>query len=311
MKKILYIALLFASVTFAQDKNNNDGILLGAHIPPQAEGIPNTAQKMLINKLGQIITKNGISADVNNSRFIITPNVTVLSKDVMPTAPPKVAMNLEVTLYIGDGVAGNLFATESVQLKGVGTNETKAYMSAIKRLSPKNKAIQDFISKGKNEIIEYYNNNCSLIVKKASALEAENKLEEALFLLTSVPEASTCFNKVKSKIKGLYKRTIDRDCKLKLNEASAIWAANQDIEAANEAGAILSTVEPRSSCYGQVKSLYNKISARVKDLSDREWNYALKVLETKEMAIKAARDVGVAYGKGQPNTVSYNVRGWY
>ncbi len=311
MKKIIYLAVFFASIALtAQDNNKNDGITLGAYIPAQAESIPTSSKQMLLNKLGQVITKNGISGGFSNSRFVITPNITVLSKDIMPSAPPKVALNLELTLYLGDGIAGNLFASESLELKGIGTNETKAYMSAIKRLNPKNKAVQNFITEGKTKIIEYYNNNCSLILKKASTLE-NGRLEEALMLLTSVPEASTCFNKVKSKIRILYQRLIDRDCKQKLREASAIWAANQNINAANDAAALLSSIEPEAKCNAQVKSLFSKISKRVKELSDRDWNYQLKVLDVSKQYIKAARDVGVAYGKGQPSTVNYNVRGWY
>ncbi|NOR28334.1 MAG: hypothetical protein GQ540_07385 [Lutibacter sp.] len=312
MKKIIFIALFFVTiVVVAQEKENNNGILLGAHIPEQAEGIPSNAKSMFVNKLGQIITKNGISDDVNNSRFILVPNVTVLTKNITATAPPKVALNLEVTLYIGDGVAGNLFASESFQLKGVGNNETKAYMSALNRLSPGNSNVQKFISKGKQKIVTYYNENCTLLLKKSASLEAQSKFEEALEVLTKIPEVSTCFNKAKGKVKSLYKKVIDRDCKLKLNEASSIWAANQDIDAANEAGEILASIEPTSACFGQVKSLYSKISARVKELSDRSWRYKLKVLDLKKSEIKAARDIGVAYGNNQPNNVTYNTRGWF
>ncbi|GAA4275419.1 hypothetical protein [Aquimarina mytili] len=312
MKKIVYIALFFVVTSLvAQEKKSNDGITLAAYVPQQVEGIPASAKKMLLNRLTQIITKNGISNNVYNSRFVLAPNISVVSKDITPTAPPKTALNLNVTLYIGDGISGTLFASQSVELKGVGTNENKAYIAAIKRLSPKNPEILEFVDKGKEKIIEYYNTNCSNILKQAAALEAQNQFEEALILLTNVPEASTCFNKVKSKIGILYKKSIDRDCKQKLAEASAIWAANQDINAANEAGDILSSVEPQGACYGQVKSLYAKIAARVKDLSDRDWKYKLKVLDLKKSAIKAARDVGVAYGKNQPKSVTYNVRGWY
>lgn len=312
MKKIICIALFFVATSLvAQEKSSNDGISLAAYVPQQVEGIPASAKKMLLNRLTQIITKNGISENVYNSRFILAPNVAVLSKDITATAPPKTALNLNVTLYIGDGISGTLFASQSIELKGVGNNENKAYIAAIKRLSPKNPEILEFVAKGKEKIIEYYNNNCSLILKKAAALEAQNEFEEALVVLTNVPEASTCFNKVKSKIAILYKKSIDRDCKQKLAEASAIWSANQNIDAANEAGAILSTVEPQGACYGQVKSLYAKIAARVKDLSDRGWKYQLKVLDLKKTAIRAARDVGVAYGKNQPNNVTYSVRGWY
>ena len=222
-----------------------------------------------------------------------------------------VVLNMDLTLYIGDGVAGNLFSNESIQLKGVGTNENKAYIAALKQLRPKNQDIQRFISKGKQKIIDYYNTNCSFLVKKAKSLEAQNQFEEALIIMTNVPQASTCFNTIKSKIRPLYTKTINRDCKVKLNEASAIWAANQDIDAANEAGLLLSSIEPTASCFSQVKTLYNKIAIRVKDLGDRDWNYDLKVLEVEANIIQAAREVGIAYGKNQPESVTYNVRGWY
>ncbi len=292
-------------------QENDNGITLGTYISEQSEGIPAHARNMLKDKLRLIIIKNGISDNIYNSRFIITPNITVLSKNITGTAPPMVVLNIDLTLYIGDGIAGNLFSSESITLKGVGTNENKAYMTALKRVNPKNPDIQRFISNGKQKIIEYYNNNCNLMVKKAQSLEAQNNFEEALFTLTSVPEASDCFNSVKSKIKPLYTKTINRDCKVKLNEASAIWAANQDIDAANSAGALLANIEPTSSCFTQVKSLYAKIATRVKDLGDRDWNYDLKVLEVQVNTIQAARDVGMAYGKNQPESMTYNVRGWY
>lgn len=311
MKNIIYILLFITTTVVAQGTSNDNGISLGAYIPSQAEGIPASAKKMFVNKLGQIITKNGVSDNVYNSRFILVPNVTVLSKDITPTAPPKIALNLGVTLYIGDGVAGNLFESEYIELKGVGTNETKAYISALKRLSPKNAAIQDFISRGKQKIINYYNDNCNLIIKKAGSFEAQGQLEEAIEQLANVPEASTCFDKVKSKMSSLYKKYIDQDCKRKLAEAQSVWAANQDIDAANEAGAILATINPEANCFSQVKSLYSKISSRVKELSDRSWNYKLMVLDLNKRAINAARDVGVAYGKNQPQNVTYNTRGWY
>ncbi len=309
--KYLIVTLVFLTSLFISGQENNNGITLGAYVPEQSENIPKHAHNMLKNKLGRIITQNGISDNVYNSRFIITPNITVLSKNITGTAPTMIVLNLDLTLYIGDGVAGNLFSSESIPLKGVGTNENKAYMSALKRVNPNNQDIKRFISKGKQKIIDYYNQNCGLMLKKAQSFEAQNNFEEALFTLTSVPEVSDCFNSVKSKIRPLYIKTINRDCKVKLNEATAIWAANQDIDAANSAGLLLSSIEPTSSCFSQVRILYNKIATRVKDLGDRDWNYALKVLEVEANTIQAARDVGMAYGKNQPESVTYNIRGWY
>lgn len=306
--------MLFSSISLIAQKDlNNDGINLGAYIPEQIETNPRYARSMLLNKLNQIITNNGISDNGYNSRFIITPNITVLSKNITATAPPKVALNLEVTFYIGDGIAGKLFSSEKVQIKGVGTNETKAYMAALRQIKPKNALIQNLIVKGKERIIEYYNNNCDLILKQTNTLASQNKYEEALATMVSIPEASTCFNKIESKINTLYINAINTGCARKLNEAKSIWAANQNLDAANKTGAILATIEPEATCFEEVKALYTNIAERIrtKELLDRDWIYTLKVLDVERTRIRAARDVGVAYANRHNHYVIYKVKHWY
>lgn len=310
MKNALAILFCLASIV-AIGQNNEYAINLGAYVPEQIENVPASAKKMLINKLGQIVTENGISDNQFNSRFIITPNIVVATKEVMPTSPVKVVLVLDVTLYIGDGVAGTLYASETFNIKGVGTTETKAYMQALKQLKPKNEAMQGFISRGKDKIIDYYNTNCSQIQKEADILENSGQVEEALGLMLSIPASSSCFDSTKNKTKALYLKAVNRDCKLRLNEAQAIWSANQDIEAANEAARILSSVQPEADCFSSVKSLFNEIKARAKDLQDRDWNYKLKVLDATKSYYDSAFEVSMARAKNQPNTVMYNVRGWY
>lgn len=306
--------MLLSSISLIAQKDiNNDGINLGAYIPEQIETIPSYARSMLQNKLNQIITNNGISDNGYNSRFIITPNITVLSKNITATAPPKVALNLEVTFYIGDGIAGKLFSSETVKIKGVGTNETKAYMAALRQIKPKNALIQNLIVKGKERIIEYYNNNCNLILKQVNTLASQNKFEEALATIVSIPEVSSCFNKIEDKINTLYIKAINTSCSRKLNEAKSIWAANQNLDAANKAGAILATIEPKATCFEDVKALYTNIAERVrtKELLDRDWGYKLRILDLKKTAIKAARDVGIAYASHYRHYVVYRVKHWY
>ncbi len=311
MKKyIIFSLFLISFFKISAQQDANEGIVLSTYVPRQTERIPTSAKRILVNKLAKIITKNGVSNSGYNPRFVMVPLINVSNKEVIGSAPTKIALNLDLTLYIGDGKDGTLFASESFTLKGVGSNETKAYISAIKRLKAKNPAVQEFISNGKAKIIAYYNANCNLIISKANSLEAQGKLKEALALYTSVPVASSCFSKIETRIKTTYQKVIDKECQEKLAKAKSIWTANQNLNAANEAAALLSDIEPKTSCYRQVKSLYTKIASRVKELSDRDWNYKLKVLDLNKTYIKAARDVGVAYGKNQPKNVSYNVKGW-
>ena len=113
----------------------------------------------------------------------------------------------------------------------------------------------------------------------------------------------------------IYQKQIDRDCQLKLAEANAIWSANQDINAANYAGAVLSDIEPQSVCFKSALALTQKMGSRVKELDKREWNFKLKQqqddVNIKKATIEAARAIGVSYGNGQPKSVVYNTRGWW
>ena len=287
-------------------------ITLATFVPQQIDQMPEAARSILANKLSQIVTQNGLGGKASNERFIITANINVISKDLTATAPPMQAYVLDITLYIGDGIDGTKFASVSTQVKGVGESETKAYISALKNLKTNDPNYQSFIETGKTKIVEYYNSKCDFIIKEAQTLASQNKFEEAIFKLTGVPEVCKgCYDKCMDAIAPIYKQQIDRDCKLKLAEATNLWSANQTVEAGNQAGEILSTIEPSAACFGEVKTLSNKIATRVKELDTREWNYKLKEQAQESERIKAYRDIGVAYGNGQPKTVTYNVRGWW
>lgn len=314
-KKIigLFTLVVMGLNSFAQAKSEDMGrIVLAAYVPQQVDKMSDAARTMLTNKLSQIVTANGMGGSAMNERFIITANIVTLTKDLTATAPPMTALGLEVTFYIGDGIDGTKFASKSVQVKGVGTNETKAYIEAIKQIKTNDPSYASFIEEGKQKIIKYYETKCDFIIKDAKSLAGQNQLEEAIYKLSSVPDVcKTCYDKCLAAIAPIYKQKIDRDCKLKLAEATNTWNASQDAAAAESAGAILSSIEPQAACYGEAKALSAKIQKRVIEIDKREWNYVMKEQQQTSELIKAYRDVGVAYGNGQPKSVTYNVNGWW
>src|ERR1043165_3436545 len=127
---VAFVALYFG--TMAQNtagKSDDMGrVTLAVYVPQQVDKMGDGARNMLTNKLNQIVSANGIGGSAANQRFIITANIVTVSKDITPTAPPMTALNLDITLYIGDGIDGTKFASKTVSVKGVGTNETKAYI---------------------------------------------------------------------------------------------------------------------------------------------------------------------------------------
>ncbi|MCL6461645.1 hypothetical protein SAMN05444372_103270 [Flavobacterium micromati] len=323
MKKIILwnILIMCYSFSFAQNEkgsaNDIARITLAAFVPQQIDKMPDAARSILANKLSQIVTQNGMGGSAYNQRFIITTNVNVISKDLTPTAPAMTAFVLEVTLFIGDGIEGTKFSSTSIIVKGAGENETKAYISAIKKISPSNISIQSFVENGKLKIIEYYNSKCDFIIKEGQTLTSQNKFDEAIATLTNVPEVCKgCYDKAMDAVGPIYQKQIDRDCKIKLQEANTNWNASQDTYGADIAGQFLVQIDPNAACYKEALALSNKIAQRVKEIDQRDWKFQLKEqqddIDLKNAIIKAARDIGVAYGNGPKATiVKYNIIGWW
>jgi hypothetical protein len=319
MKKlyvVLFIAILASTNLFGQNnlKSSDDlqRIALATYIPNQIENLPPIAKNLLENKLNQIVTNYGMSGNAYNDRFIITSNINVITKDITPTSPSFTALTLEVTFYIGDGVDGKKFASTSISSKGVGETETKAYIQALKGINVNSPEFKTMIETGKNRIVEYYNSRCDFIISQAKAVSNQEKFEEAIYQLYSVPEVcKDCYVKCMKEVEPIYKKQIDKECKQALTKAQSIWAANQSVSAANEISEIVADINPRASCYPEISKLVKSVSARVLQLDKREWSFKLKQYndetEIQKANTKAIRDIGVAFGNHQPKTI-YNTK---
>ena len=153
-KVIILITIVLMVAGFnsiqAQKMSDTERLALTVWVPDNEGEIPLAAIKVLENKLMQIATQNGITGSTDLLRFILTANIDVLTKDITPTAPVMQAFTLNVNLSIADGVDGKAFSSYSTTVKGVGENETKAYLSALKNLKANNPAYQSFIENGKS-----------------------------------------------------------------------------------------------------------------------------------------------------------------
>lgn len=321
MQKTIYIlataVTLIAANAKAQTDNGSTGnVSMSAYVSDQIENFPPAAQQVLSNKLTQIITQNGVTNGPLGSRFIVTPNISVMSKDITPTAPPMTALNLDITFFVGDGIEGRKFASKTVSVKGVGTNETKAYIEAIKMIKPADPALASLIAEGKKKIIEYYTANCDVVIKNAQAAASGGNYEEAISQLSGVPEAAkACYDKSMAAAAPMYKKLIDQQCNVKLTEARAAWNADQNSGGASNAGALLASINPEAACYKDAVALNNEISKRMQELGNKEWDYKMKEqqgnIDLAKSRIEAYRDINVAYHNSKRNVVNlYSIRWW-
>lgn len=312
MKKNIFIiiavmALLGVGRLSAQNdfKDGESRIALSIALPEQANPLPSGAETYLVNKLKQAAAQNGLAAEEGYSRFFITAVITPLTRDIVAGPPQQIAQNLEITLYIADGIDQKIFATASLNAKGVGTNETKAYIDAVKHINANSKQFKELAETGKAKIIAYYEAQCDNIIKKAQSMAKQKNYEAALYELTVIPDVCSCYDRALEATAEIYQQYIDYLCDVNLAKARTVWAAEQNSSGAQKAGEYLSNIYPDAKCYKEGMDLYREIKGKVLD----DWKFEMKIyqdgVDLERERIRAWRDVGVAYGNHQQPISNY------
>ena len=313
MKNIKLILLFLIAIQFkvnAQVKLDDFGrVILNTYLPDN-NSIPAEAKKALETKLSQITSNNGMGGSTANPRFIITAVLNVTTKDIVSGPPQMIAQNIDVTLFVGDAITNTVFSNTVVSIKGVGTNENKALIDAIKNINLKNKDITAFLEEGKNKIITYYATQCDFIIKDAETLAKQGNFDEAIYKLALVPEVcKDCYFKTSELVANLFQQKIDTECKLKLAKAKMLWSGQQNIKQAEEVIDVISDINPNASCYNATISFTKTINTKIKADEKARLELALKKYNDKiaieKQQINAYKEIAVEYAKNQPKTITY------
>ena len=348
MRKLFFIiCLLFPSLVWAQQAaaDKVGRVILHTYVPAY-ENLPEQAHKLLVTRLQQIVTSQGIADENYNSRFVLSAKINTIAKDIVPGPPQQVALKLEVTLLIGDAEERKLYAAATINANGVGTTEERAYTAAFRNIRPSNTQIQAFVDEGKSKISEYYQTHCQDILAEARKQAGTQNYGAALLALTSVPDVChDCFMQCSSLAVQIYQQKTDTEGAALLQQAQAAWAQSPDRSGADEACSYLTQISYAAACQPQAERLMNDITAKLKADDLREWKlkveqyrnevaqqkreWAQEVKErdreqqrmdrqqrydqarymqdaaTERTAIRAARDVGIAYALSQPQEITY------
>lgn len=279
MRKIISVLILtvIAITINAQVKLDDFGrIVLNTYLSDNIS-IPTEAKNLLLTKINQITSNNGMGASQVNPRFIITANVNVGTKDIIAGPPQMIAQNIDITFFVGDAVTNTIFSNTTLSLKGVGINENTVFIDALKTINPKNKEVLSLLEEGKTKIINYYSTNCDFIIKDAQTLVKHEKYDEAIYQLSLVPDVcKDCYFKCLDTLIQIYQQKIDADCKVKFNEAKVTWTAAQTPNGAEKAGDILSTISPMANCQTDVTAFMKVIDAKLKADEKARWQFKMK-----------------------------------
>ena len=245
--KIIFSVILIVLIDktiIAQNKLSDvNRTVLNTYVPVQAEPVPEQAKSLLENKLSQIASNNGMGGSVINPRFVLMANTAVITKEIIPGPPQLLSYNLEITFFIADAIDLKKFANTSIEIKGVGTNENKAYIDAIKNINVRNKEIVSLIETGKNKIIDLYNSQCDFIIRDAMSLSNKGEYDAAILKLAAVPDVcETCYVKCMDTMQYIYQKKIDKECLLIMRDAKTTWMANQNAMGAEKVAQIINSI---------------------------------------------------------------------
>ena len=300
MKKILSIfaAALMSATMMAVE---TEFLPISVCAADDSENFPEGARAMVENKLTQLLTRNGIAGIDYMGQFVLTVTTTPLDKDVIPGPPAKIAEKMEMNLYIVDLYAKTIFSSTSITVRGLGETENKCYLNAISRMPLQSPQMEKFIKDGKEKIIGYYDHEGDALIQKAQFLAKQKKYEEALYLVTLIPQQSSKYNAALAAGLDIYQQQLDNECNVALAAARQAWAAQQNADGAAAAGEYLAKILPDAGCYDEAMALYKEIKGKVRE----DWNFEMKQyqdgVDIQKLQIDAARQVGIAYGNHQPN----------
>lgn len=309
--------------------------------------LPEGICERLKQKLTNIISANDIQSRMGDSRFILTANIDAESKDIIASAPPKIAYVLNVNLIIGDGEAGVKYISRSFRTKGVGSNEITSYQNALKNLNSHTTQMSEFVQIGKQRILDYYENNKSKIMASISSAINGKELDRAIYEISLIPSECSYYEDVQSLAGEINKTILDNDGASKLAQAKALWAANQDEATANNILEIISSIDPSCSCFNEANNFIESVRYRLESINNREWaEYKAEKQHDRDMEVlrennknnqvmakissneriqmartysnerqsiaqsKAMRDIGMAYAKSRPKII-YRINNWY
>ena len=269
MKKI--ISIIFLAIVF--NANANDDFYQISLTPYIEESLQQhaIANDILLDKLNQIALYYSMSGNSIVDRFVITANTRELEKVCMSTTPVKYAVQLMLSIYIGDGDVGTLFSTYSTEIKGVGDSFEEAYVNAYRKIDTNNQRLLNSVKKGYDRIHQYYEANYNSILQRSNALANQGKYDEAIYNLFTIPSTCSGFQQAQELAAQLATEENEKYNEKILTNAMACWAASSNYNGARRAQEILDGLKsPSNEVLSKAQKLTNEMAKWVQNLEEQE-----------------------------------------
>jgi hypothetical protein len=270
-----------------------------------------------------IATNMGIGGEnLANPRFLLYSKVVMNKTNIVPGISAGFSVFADVYFFVGDAFEKTIFSSYVIPVKGYGNSLESALIEALKSIKTNDEKFNSFLINGISKINEYFKNQCPLIINRAKSLASEQKYDEAIFNLYSVPESSTnCHTEATALIKNIYGLKINEESSKNLRKAKLIWAGSQSASSIKEILATLEQVNPSSSSFKEVDQFISDINKKIENNITRDWLEKQEIrkqelekekirLELEKSQIEASKQIAIAYASGTYITNNYTANSY-
>lgn len=302
--KYIFASAMLMSVTGMTAQNCD--IPMSVIIDEGFSQVTAEASSVLDTQLKRLAEQSGLDVGWDNANFAITAKFDQMDRYIVGSAPTQVVNVYGVTLYVADIYHQKLFSSTYLDLKGVGTNDTKSTINAIRQLNLNNKNVSTFLSNAKQKVIYYYDSQLPTIIKDARTKASMKKYAEALAMLAVIPTCCNGYDRAMKEALRVYYLYRDEYALSQLNKARALWAANPTQEGSEEVVEILSSIDPDAKCYSQAMNLLSQVGKTVKTDVDYETKKKYQdTVDLEKLRINAIAEIGKGYAANRPTNILF------
>lgn len=267
---------------------------------PSESDAPEQVNSMLMTQLEQALHAAGLSAGDDYGQFYMSGRFTDAYKELLPGPPKQWVVTTHLTLYVADLGSSKSFASKTFELRGVGTSEQRAYMNALRQLSRQTGGLRAFVKDAESRTVAYFDRNYKAYLAKAQTAAAKGDYKQALYYSTIIPYCSVGWDEAEKATLTYFKKDIDQDGATLLMEARGLFAASPNAQGAAQAYVVLGRINPGSASYPAAMKFAEEMNRQTKAEYNFEVHEKYKDNLAKDKAmIQAAKEIGVAYGRGQ------------
>jgi len=247
---------------------------------PDYRDLGQSGRQLLATRLTAVLSSVGFSGEGANPRFIIGPDINLLSKNITSSSPTKYANTFEVTLLAADIVSETVFANYTFKVKGIGDSPDKAFINALREYNFNNKAFFEFLKLAQDKIGAFYDKNCESFILQAESEAKMRNYDAAFTILNNIPvESSKCFKSAIEKKSKYLQMSLNSNCQSILSSMKAELGKANDPSASGfneEAMAYYSLLDRQSSCYSEAEKIYQGYMKKLNPKAKRDWEFSMQ-----------------------------------